>query len=318
MIALQRGAADREGRFEDARMLRAERDSLAAFLVGQANLAAENRRLRQLLGMRERVPNSFVAAEVIEPEGSSIPGTILLTAGARQGVEAGAAIVTAQGLVGMVREVHEDDAVGFDWTHPDFRASAVSVDGETYGIVEPRTGRGEDRLLALTSTALHTVPKRGTLIVTSGSGQTYPRGIPIGTVIGAESDASNWQRIYLIRPMVSPGEMDHVLVLRRSADRTTYQDLAAAWGIRLQAGTQPDSIALPVAPPPSRPATTTATRPRPSQPRPSGPRLLGRPVEPRIQDTQDARPGQTPGVTGVPAPTRPQPRPDTVVPRRDR
>ena len=309
VIAMQRGAVDRSGRFADPSTIRAERDSLAAFLVSQASLAAENRQLRALLGMRQRLPSSFVAAELTRPGGSSVPGTFLLSVGADDGARPGSAVVTAQGLVGMVKEVYGRNAVGFDWTHPDFRASAVSEDGETYGIVEPRTGDGGQNLLALTSTALHTVPKEGTVIVTSGSGGTYPRGIPIGTVIGTQNEASSWQRVYLIRPYVSPAEMDHVLVLGQPAQGVTDRDLASAWGIRLREGPPPDSVVLPVAAPPAgtQPAGTAA---QPSRPRETGPRLLGRPVEPRVQNTRGER--DRPRLLGTPV----QPRPDTTRNRR--
>ncbi|HEX2190281.1 MAG TPA: rod shape-determining protein MreC, partial [Longimicrobiaceae bacterium] len=268
-MAIQRGSLDEEGRYLDASAIRAERDSLAAFLVGQAGLAAENRRLRALLGMRDRLPNSFVAAEVMPFEGAAPPGTFLLPVGAEDAVRTGSAIVTAQGLVGMVKEVRRGSSVGFDWTNPNFRASAVSEDGETYGILEPRTGPGGERMLALTPTALHTVPDSGSTIVTSGSGATYPRGIPIGQVVGTESQASTWQRTYLIRPFVSPGEVTHVLVLGEPRAGATDRDLAAAWGIRLREGPAPDSVVLPVAPPapaPARPAATTPARPAPSRP----------------------------------------------------
>jgi rod shape-determining protein MreC len=280
VFAIQRGAADREGRFADASAIRAERDSLAAFLVGQADLAAENRELRGLLGMRPRLPYSFVPAEVVRVSATVSQGTFLITAGRARGVKPGAPIVTAQGLVGTVRNVDEHSALGIDWTHPDFRASAVALDGETYGIVEPRAGRTGDPMLALTSTALHTVPKEGTVIVTSGAGGYYPRGIPIGTVVGTEKQAGSWQKVYLIRPYVSPSEMTHVLVLGERKERTTDQDLAAVWGIRLKDASIPDSVVLPVAPPAARPApkpAATETRPA-SRPRPRGPRLLGRPV----------------------------------------
>ncbi|MDP9347946.1 MAG: rod shape-determining protein MreC, partial [Gemmatimonadota bacterium] len=259
VFALQRGAADREGRFADASLVRAERDSLAAFLVGQADLAAENRELRGLLGMRPRLPYTFVPAEVVRLTGPAAQGTFLLTAGRAQGVRPGAPIVTAQGLVGTVRTVDERSAVGIDWTHSDFRASAVALDGETYGIVEPRVGATGDASLALTSTALHTVPKQGTGIVTSGAGGYYPRGIPIGTVAGTERDAGSWQKVYRIRPLVSPAEMAHVLVLGERKEQATDQDLAAAWGIRLKDATPPDSLALPVAPSAPRPAAQTQT-----------------------------------------------------------
>ena len=303
-IAIQRGAVDREGRFADAGAVRAERDSLAAFLVGQANLAAENRRLRGLLGMRERLPNSFVAAEVMPFEGAAAPGTFMITAGSEDAVQPGSAIVTAQGLVGAVRAVYRGYSIAGNWTNPDFRASAVSEDGETYGILAPHSGRrGGEQLLALTSTALHTVPKLGTVIVTSGSGATYPRGIPIGTVVDTASEASGWQRIYLIRPFVSPAEMSHVLVLGAPKAGATDRDLAAAWGIRLREGPAPDSLMLPVAPaaaPAPRPA---GGQPRPQPRRPQGPRLLGTPVE-RPQETQSAAPPAQP-------PAAPQTPPDT-------
>lgn len=303
-IAIQRGSVDREGRFADAGAVRAERDSLAAFLVGQANLAAENRRLRALLGMRERLPNSFVAAELMPFEGAAAPGTSMVTVGRDEGVQPGAAIVTAQGLVGSVTEVFRGYSVANNWTNPNFRASAVSEDGETYGILAPDRGRGGEQLLALTSTALHTVPKLGSVIVTSGSGATYPRGIPIGTVVDTASEASGWQRIYLIRPFVSPAEMTHVLVLGAPKAGATDRDLAAAWGIRLREGPPPDSAMLPAAPP-----TTAAAPARPAgaqtRPAPRRPRLLGREVEASPQTTLPA-----PGVVGAPA--QPQTPPDTT------
>lgn len=292
VIALQRGAADREGRFMDASTLRAERDSLAAFLVGQADVTAENRELRSLLGMRPRLPYSFTAGEAVRMRDPANEGIFLLTAGTREGVRPGAPIVSSQGLVGTVRNVDDASSVAIDWTHPDFRASAVALDGETYGIVEPRNGPGGERLLALSSTALHTVPKPGTVIVTSGAGGYYPRGIPIGTVVRAQQETSSWQRVYLIRPFVTPAEMTHVLVLGERRAQTTDQDLAAAWGIRLKDATIPDSVVVPVAPRPAAAAPRPAARPaaRPQPPRESGPRLLGRPVvRPQTPDTTRQR-----------------------------
>src|SRR5690606_34882670 len=111
VLAMQRGATDRAALFEDPTRLRAQRDSLAAFLVGQAPLEAENRHLRELLGLRERLPRSFVSAEVIRLPERASDGYFQLTAGADRGVVPGATIVAADGLVGLVREV--DDAISF-------------------------------------------------------------------------------------------------------------------------------------------------------------------------------------------------------------
>jgi rod shape-determining protein MreC len=61
--------------------------------------------------------------------------------------------VAAGGLVGRVRNVDDNVAFGIDWMHSDFRASAMTVDGEVYGIVEPRRGPAASRCLALTGYA---------------------------------------------------------------------------------------------------------------------------------------------------------------------
>jgi rod shape-determining protein MreC len=53
----------------------------------------------------------------------------------------------------------------------------------------------------------------GTLIVSSGLGATYPRGIPVGTVLGELSTPEKWARTYLVKPSVLPEAIGPVLVL---------------------------------------------------------------------------------------------------------
>ena len=86
---------------------------------------------------------------------------------------------------------------------------------------------------------LHGVPYRqvvpiGTLIVTSGLGGVYPRGIPIGSVVGVASE-TGWERMYLVRPAVNTAVVSHVLIFTGSksgggggADlRSAFADTAA-------------------------------------------------------------------------------------------
>lgn len=230
-LGVQRGAAEREAGQQDIGRLRAERDSLASVLVGNAALQAENRQLRELLGLGDRLPYEFTPVEVLHIHGRGFDGGFLLTAGRSDGLESGAPIVASEGLVGMVRTTGARGSVGIDWTHPEFRASAMTADGGTYGMVEPRGTRAGEALLALTGTPFHSDLQPGTLVVTSGRA-VYPRGIPIGRVIAVEEEDAGWRRSYLLEPMVSRAEMNHVLVLGVPAEETAGGNLAAAWGIR--------------------------------------------------------------------------------------
>lgn len=303
-LAMQGEAADRQGRYADVAQLRAERDSLASFLVGQAGLAQENRELRALLGFRERLGWSFAAAEarrmyaggLASSSGSS--GMLQLSAGANEGVRAGSPVVTAEGLVGMVQKVGPNTSLVIDWTNANFRASAMTIDGETYGIAEPGEAENGERMLLLSPNALHTQPDTGALIVTSGDGQTYPRGIPIGRVVGSGRASGGWQRTYYIRPLVAPAQAGHVLVLGQPARAPTDQDLASAWGVRLTGAPPADTTRRTVAPDAATPATATPTtptaapRPAQTQPRPRprpapGTTVIGTPVDttrPRVPE----------------------------------
>jgi rod shape-determining protein MreC len=276
VLALQRGAVERNARFADPARLRAERDSLAAYLVGEAALFEENRQLRELLGLRGRLPPGFVSAEVVRIPGRGVQGLFQLTAGQAAGIRSGAPIVTPSGLVGRVRTVDDRTSFGIDWMHPQFRASAMTLEGDIYGIVEPRRGPGGEPLLALTGTPRHADLEEGALIVTSGHGGVYPRGIPIGRVVGRESGGASWQRSYLVQPLVSPSEMAYVLVLGGPREFTGRQNLAAVWGIRPAAPAPVDTSAV-VEPPPSAASPTPETEPAP-EPAEQGPELLGVPV----------------------------------------
>lgn len=280
VLALQQGTVEREARFNDPSRLRAERDSLAAFLVGQAAMDAENRQLRSLLGLKDRLPPSFVPAQVVWLPGRAVEGFFQLTAGSRDGVEPGAAIVSAEGLVGRVRNTDDRISFGIAWMHPEFRASAMTADGTTYGILEPRRAPSGEMMLALTGTPRHVRLESGAVVVTSGHGGVFPTGIPIGSVAGVEGAETSWQRTYLVRPTVSPSEMEYVLVLGAPRESLAGLNMAASWGIRTQR-LMPDTAAARAAEEAASGALRAA-QPEPArtggQPRESGPPVLGVPV----------------------------------------
>ena len=197
----------------DVTVLRAQRDSLSALVSAEATLAEENQRLRAMLGLRERAGSSFIPAEVIRVGVTGSEGTFLLSVGKDHGIQVGAPVIAPEGLVGMVIDVQDNSAQAMDWTHPDFRASAMTVDGQAYGIVEPRRGQyREEDVLALTGAPFHIDLQPGTPVVTSGRGEIFPRGIPIGTVLGIEDSDAGWRKSYIIRPAVRPEGVTHVLV----------------------------------------------------------------------------------------------------------
>jgi rod shape-determining protein MreC len=191
----------------------AERDSAALALTFLGELRAENARLRDLLGLRPRVGTGFVPAEVLHQAVPTDPLTVVISAGARQGVRQLAPVVAPQGLLGIVSVTDASTSVVATWAHPEFRASGMAADGSVYGILAPH-GSSDPGGWVL---ELEGIPYRqrvpfGTVILTSGLGGVLPRGIPIGIVIGVAGE-TEWERTYLVRPAVPPGSVTHVMVL---------------------------------------------------------------------------------------------------------
>lgn len=211
--------------------LRAERDSLALAAAFLPEQRAENARLRGLLGLGARLGGGFVTAEVLHQAGITDGLTLVLSAGAVEGVEELAPVVAARGLVGMVRAVDARTSVALAWTHPDFRASAMVEGADVYGIVAARRGAAAGEVMELRGVAYRDQLAPGTKVVTSGLGGVFPRGIPIGTVQGILSESAGWERTYLLRPAVHPAEASHVMVLARAraADTLTaaFRDTSA-------------------------------------------------------------------------------------------
>ena len=140
--------------------------------------------------------------------------TFLVSAGAKQGVKPLSAVVSPEGLVGMVATVDDETSVVVTWAHPEFRASAMAEDGSVYGIVAPHGTEGPRVwLLQLQGVAYRQQVLDGTRILTSGLGGVLPRGIPVGVVVGVAGEAEGWERTYLVRPAVQPAGVTHVMIL---------------------------------------------------------------------------------------------------------
>ena len=123
-------------------------------------------------------------------------------------------VVSPEGLVGIVSVVDERTSVVVTWAYPEFRASAMAPDGSVYGIVAPHGTEGPRTwLLELRGVPYRQLVPNGTLILTSGLGGVFPRGIPLGTVVGVAGEAAGWERTYLLRPAVHPAGVSHVMIL---------------------------------------------------------------------------------------------------------
>lgn len=192
----------------------AQRDSAAYLAQFLPSLRAENERLRQLLKLSHRLTSSYISAEVLHQPHATDGRTLLLSAGSRQGVAPFNPVIAPEGLIGVILSVTPTSSVAMSWSHPEFRVSAYTVGGNALGVVAPSA----DVRAAEGSLELRGIPYRdsvplGTLVLSSGLGGVFPKGIPVGTVTGTVREEAGWERVYRLRASANPGSAVHVMIL---------------------------------------------------------------------------------------------------------
>ncbi|MGH7658220.1 MAG: rod shape-determining protein MreC [Gemmatimonadales bacterium] len=213
-IWMQRSAE--QGRTSRARFeaVAGERDSIALVAQDYRALLAENASLRSLLALGRRITLDHVPAEVLHQPIPSDGLTLLLSAGSNRGVSVFDPVVSADGLVGVISSVQEEFSVAMTWLHPEFRVSAFARDTSVFGIVAAAPGGFDaDGLLELRGVPYRDSIAAGTAVVASGLGGVFPRGLPIGTILGVSREERGWQRSYMVLPASNPATVRHVMIL---------------------------------------------------------------------------------------------------------
>ena len=226
LVWLQVRAEEGRTSRERLRAITGQRDSAAFLAQGIPSLLAENERLRKLLALSRRLATPYVAAEVLHQSQATDGRTLLLSVGTRDGVSEFDPVVAPEGLIGVVLSAAERTAVVMTWAHPEFRVSAFTAAGDASGIVAPSlSSTGGDGALEFRGVPYRDSVTSGTLVLSSGLGGVYPKGIPVGTVTGVIREQAGWERVYRLLPAANPGGAAHVLVLVATSDA----DLAPAF-----------------------------------------------------------------------------------------
>jgi rod shape-determining protein MreC len=148
-----------------------------------AAIAIENARLRQLIGWQQRTQWKLKLAKVVLRDPANWWRTVRIDLGSRDGIRENLPVLTTDGLVGRVSSVSYTSSQVTLLGDPNCRVSAVvqGSSGDT-GIIMSG-GVFDGAFVNLSYLSRHANFKPGEIVVTSGMGGIFPRGIPIGTVV---------------------------------------------------------------------------------------------------------------------------------------
>ncbi len=195
------------------RILREQNLRISLELLELREAQMENLRLRELLDFRSKAEGTYLVAKVVARDPNRVLNTVLLDLGAADGVAKRMPVVTADGLVGRVLEVHPRTAVVQLLLDRNCRVSAiVQRDERTSGIVTSENGR-----FFLRHVSVRSEVSEGDRIISSGLGGVFPKGLMIGTVIRVgERDQALFREVQ-VAPNVDFFNLEEVFVLKSEA-----------------------------------------------------------------------------------------------------
>ena len=174
-------------------------------------LAAENTRLRELLGLQPALQVKSLAAEMLYEAADPYSRRIFINRGARQGVVAGSPVINEAGVLGQVTEVYPLSALVTLLVDRDAAIPVLNTRNQQRGAAFGGAEGGS--AMELRFMAGNADVQVGDVMTTSGVDGVYPAGLAVARVarVDRRSDAG-FARI-LLTPAAGIDPVRHLLVL---------------------------------------------------------------------------------------------------------
>ena len=177
------------------------------------HLEAENRRLRKLLGLKDSLPGDLVSAQVIAKDLNPFfrVATVALDRAGRD-VRTNQAVLAHDGVVGKVQRVAGDRV---DVLLAVDSRSGIDVVDESTGARGFALGLGDEKRYACKVEYVQRTDEVnvGDLLVTSGVGRAFPKGVPVARVTKVLKREFGVYQEVEASPTVDFSRLEEVLVL---------------------------------------------------------------------------------------------------------
>ncbi len=183
--------------------LKAQNEQLLTWVAQARHLDGENRRLRQLLQFVPEQAANQVTGRVVADSNGPFVRSVLVNAGAGDGVQRGHAALSGAGLVGRVAEVGRRSARVLLITDLNSRVPVLVESSRQRAILIG--DNGPRPALQHLPPDLELAP--GARIVTSGEGGVFPPGVPVGVVAKADAGVAR------VRPFADLERLEYLRLL---------------------------------------------------------------------------------------------------------
>lgn len=170
-------------------------------------LEAENKSLRDLLQVKVEPTYQTITARVIADSGNTFAKSILVSAGAQDGVEKGQAVMSSEGLIGRVIEAGQKTARVLLITDINSRVPVLVENTRQHAVLAGHEQNNTKLVHLPPDSVIHEKSR----IITSGHGGMFPPGLAIGRVKPAEAGHD-----IIVEPFADFSRIVHVRIVDKN------------------------------------------------------------------------------------------------------
>ena len=192
---LQLDFSERSEIIDEIKILKEENIQLKSEIQEVYKLESENKRLYALLDSKPDGKTNFIFADIVAISPIKERHQIVVNKGSNHGIRIGDAVADSNGIVGHVirDQIFSSEVLLIsDLEH------AIPVEIAETGERTIAYGTGDMNQLSINSMPLNSKIKIGNAVITSGLGDRYPEGFPIGEISTIEKEnGENFLTVYL-------------------------------------------------------------------------------------------------------------------------
>ena len=169
----------------------------------------EAQRLRKLLSLTDDYHYHFISARVIGREQAALSKTILINKGTAHGLKTGMPVIAPPGLIGRLVDVSWHASKVLLFIDENSNVDAIVQRTRMQGIISGAGPRG----LILKYISKTQDVKEEDVIVSSGMGGVFPKGLLIGQVSHVDRQAASLFLKINVAPFVDFSKLEEILIL---------------------------------------------------------------------------------------------------------
>jgi rod shape-determining protein MreC len=214
--------------------LQAENDELRSRNAELEEAEQTATRLQGLLDLQSSYNLQSTAAHIISGSSDSWSSTVTIDKGTSSGLSVGMPVTSSSGVIGQIVECGATSSTVLLVTDESSSVSAMVQSSRAQGMLDG-SAAGEVRLDMIRTDQTVEV---GDIVVTSGLGGVFPKGLPLGKVTSVEKNPGSMYYTIVVEPYAHTENAEEVLVITSLTDSqvATSEDVASADSQETSAG----------------------------------------------------------------------------------